>query len=58
MLYDTWDHFKDLLRICPHHFFPIWLKVQTFYSGLNATTRQLIDAAVRGTLNSKPMEAT
>ncbi|XP_027364550.1 uncharacterized protein LOC113871650 [Abrus precatorius] len=53
MLYDTWERFKELLRKCPHHRIPNWLQVQTFYNGLNSATRQMIDAAARGTLNSK-----
>ena len=56
-LYDTWERFKDLLRRCPHHGLPVWLQVQTFYSGLNPATRQMIDAAAGGTLNSKTPEA-
>ena len=56
-LYDTWERFKELLRRCPHHGLPTWLQVQTFYNGLNHGTRQMIDAAAGGTLNSKTPEA-
>ena len=55
-LYDTWERFKDLLRKCPHHGLPSWLQVQTFYNGLNIVTKQTIDAAAGGTLNSKTPE--
>ncbi|XP_027368323.1 uncharacterized protein LOC113874285 [Abrus precatorius] len=56
-LYDTWERFKELLRKCPHHGILDWLQVQTFYNGLNPGTRQIIDAAARGTLNSKTPRA-
>ncbi|XP_027333518.1 uncharacterized protein LOC113848267 [Abrus precatorius] len=56
-LYDTWERFKELLRKCPHHGIPDWLQVQTFYNGLNTATRQMIDAAAGGTLNSKTPRA-
>ncbi|KAG8491410.1 hypothetical protein CXB51_014616 [Gossypium anomalum] len=58
-LYDAWERFKDPLRRCPHHGLPLWLQVQTFYNGVNPSTRQMIDAAASGTINSKtPKEAS
>ncbi|XP_027351121.1 uncharacterized protein LOC113862214 [Abrus precatorius] len=56
-LYDTSERFKELLQKCPHHGIPDWLQVQTFYNGLNPATRQMIDAAAGGTLNSKTPRA-
>ncbi|KAA3483462.1 Transposon Ty3-I Gag-Pol polyprotein [Gossypium australe] len=56
-LYDAWERYKDLLRRCPHHGLPLLLQVQTFYNGLNPSTRQLIDAATGGILNNKTPEA-
>ncbi|KAK5836214.1 hypothetical protein PVK06_011975 [Gossypium arboreum] len=38
-LCDTWERYKDLLRRCPHHGLPLWLQVQTFYNGVNPSTR-------------------
>ncbi|KAG8497232.1 hypothetical protein CXB51_008426 [Gossypium anomalum] len=55
-LYDARERYKDLLRRCPHHRLPLWLQVQTFYNGVNPSTRQLIDAAAGGTLNNKTPE--
>lgn len=52
-LYEAWERYKDLLRRCPHHGLPIWLQVQTFYNGLSATTRTMIDAVAGGTLMGK-----
>ncbi|KAG8503633.1 hypothetical protein CXB51_001807 [Gossypium anomalum] len=55
-LYDAWERYKDLLRRCPNHGLPLWLQVQTFYNGVNPSTRQLIDATAVGTLNNKTPE--
>ncbi|KAG8483013.1 hypothetical protein CXB51_021870 [Gossypium anomalum] len=57
-LYDAWERYKDLRRRCPHHGLPLWLQVQTFYNGVNPSTRQMIDAAAGGTINNKTPEAT
>ncbi|KAG8496231.1 hypothetical protein CXB51_009109 [Gossypium anomalum] len=57
-LYDAWERYKDLLRRCSHHGLPLWLQVQTFYNGVNPSTRQIIDVAAGGTINNKiPEEA-
>ncbi|KAK5776623.1 hypothetical protein PVK06_044583 [Gossypium arboreum] len=55
-LYDAWERYKDLLRRCPHHGLALWLQVQTFYNGVNPSTRQMIDAAAGGTINNKTPE--
>ncbi|KAK5802868.1 hypothetical protein PVK06_030496 [Gossypium arboreum] len=55
-LYDAWERYKDLLRMCPHQGLPLWLQVQTFYNRVNPSTRQLIDAAAGGTLNKKHLK--
>jgi len=31
-LYEAWERFKDLLRLCPHHDLQKWMVVQTFYN--------------------------
>ncbi|KAA3465598.1 Retrotransposon gag protein [Gossypium australe] len=56
-LYDAWERYKDILRRCPHHGLPLWLQVQTFYNGVNPSTRQLIDSTAGGTLNNRTPEA-
>ncbi|KAG8472953.1 hypothetical protein CXB51_035041 [Gossypium anomalum] len=56
-LYDAWERYKDLVRRCPHYGLPLWLQVQTFYNGVNPSTRQMIDAAIGGTINNKTPEA-
>ncbi|KAG8486355.1 hypothetical protein CXB51_019840 [Gossypium anomalum] len=55
-LYYAWERYKDLLRRWPHHGLPLWLQVQTFYNGVNPSTRQMIDAAAGGTINNKTPE--
>ena len=52
-LYETWERFKELLRKCPHHGIPHWMQMETFYNGLNASNRTLVDASANGALLSK-----
>ncbi|KAL5580185.1 hypothetical protein UlMin_012627 [Ulmus minor] len=52
-LYETWERYKELLRRCPHHGIPFWIQIETFYNGLNAQTRTIVDAASNGALMSK-----
>ncbi|KAL0415889.1 UNVERIFIED_CONTAM: hypothetical protein Slati_3420800 [Sesamum latifolium] len=54
-LHDTWEHFKGMLRRCPHHELPVWQQVQTFYNGVILANRATINAAVDGTI--MPSEA-
>lgn len=35
-LYEGYSRFRDILNHCPHHEFPPWLIIHTFYAGLNA----------------------
>ncbi|KAL5545591.1 hypothetical protein UlMin_005278 [Ulmus minor] len=52
-LYETWERYKELLRRCPHHGIPFWIQMETFYNGLNAQTRTIVDATSNGALMSK-----
>ena len=52
-LYDAWEHFKEMLRLCPHHGLEKWLIVHTFYNGLSYTTKMTVDAAAGGALMNK-----
>ena len=56
-LYEAWERYKDLLRRCPYHDLPAWLQVQTFYNGLGAINRSMVDATTGGALMSKTHEA-
>ena len=52
-LYEAWERFKELLRKCPHHGIPHCIQLETFYNGLNAHTRMVMDASTNGVLLSK-----
>jgi hypothetical protein len=49
-LYDTWERFKEMVRLCPHHGLEKWLIIHTFYNGLLYTTKINVDAVAGGTL--------
>jgi len=46
-LYEAWERFKDLIRLCPHHDLQCWMIIQPFYNGV------YIDAAAGVTLMNK-----
>ncbi|KAH9735112.1 hypothetical protein KPL71_017633 [Citrus sinensis] len=52
-LYEGWERFKELLRMCPHHGIPCCIQLETFYNGLNPSTRLMVDASANGALLSK-----
>ena len=52
-LYDVWERFKEMLRLCPHHGLEKWLIIHTFYNGLLYTTKMNIDVAACGALMNK-----
>ncbi|GKE57183.1 reverse transcriptase domain-containing protein, partial [Tanacetum coccineum] len=48
--YEAWDHFKDLLRACPHHGFTELHQLDTFYNGLNPSDQDSLNSATGGNL--------
>lgn len=54
----TEEIFKELLMKFLHHHLPNWLQVQTFYDGLNKSTRQMINVVAGRTLNNNTLETT
>nr|GEW34177.1 reverse transcriptase domain-containing protein [Tanacetum cinerariifolium] len=50
---EAWDHFKDLLRKCPHHGFSELHQIDTFYNSLTQSDQDLLNAAVSGNLLSR-----
>ena len=42
-LYEAWERFKDLLRLCPHHGLQKWMVVQIFYNGVTQPVRSMIE---------------
>ena len=52
-LYEAWERFKELLRRCPHHGIPYCIQLETFYNGLNPSTRLMVDTSANRALLSK-----
>jgi len=52
-LYDAWERFKEMLKLCPYQGFEKWLIVHTFYNGLSYTTKMILDTAAGGALMNK-----
>ena len=57
-LYDAWERFKEMLRLCLHHGLEKWLIFHTFYNGLSYTAKMTVDAAAGGALMNKNYTAT
>nr|GFB65239.1 hypothetical protein [Tanacetum cinerariifolium] len=47
------DHFKDLLRKCPHHGFSELHQLDTFYNALNSNDQYALDSAAGGNFLDK-----
>ncbi len=45
----AWEIMKSLVKNCPTHGLTAWMIIQTFYAGLNFSSRNLLDSAARGT---------
>ncbi|GJV15732.1 hypothetical protein Tco_1361055 [Tanacetum coccineum] len=55
---EAWDHFKDLLRKCPHHGFLELQQIDTFYNALMQSNQDSLNAAAGGNLlNRTPRDA-
>ncbi|KAA3465736.1 Retrotransposon gag protein [Gossypium australe] len=52
-LYETLERFKELLRKFPHHGISYCIQLETFYYGLNAHMRMVVDTSANGSLLSK-----
>ncbi|KAM6580969.1 uncharacterized protein LOC115695250 [Cannabis sativa] len=50
---DAWERFKELLRKWPHHGISHCIQLETFYNGLNAASRMVLDASANGVILSK-----
>ncbi|GJX67586.1 hypothetical protein Tco_0303313 [Tanacetum coccineum] len=50
---EAWDHFKDLLRACPHHGFTELHQLDTFYNALNPTNQDSLNVTAGGNLLTK-----
>ena len=45
----AWERMKSLVKNCPTHGLTAWMIIQTFYAGLNFSSRNLLDSAAGGT---------
>ena len=52
-LYEAWERFNELFRRCLHHGIPYCIQFETFYNGLNPSTRLMVDTSTNGALLSK-----
>nr|GEV84731.1 hypothetical protein [Tanacetum cinerariifolium] len=50
---EDWEHFKEILRACPHHGFSELTQIDTFYNGLNEQDQDALNVAASGNLLSK-----
>nr|GFB45367.1 hypothetical protein [Tanacetum cinerariifolium] len=50
---EAWEHFKDLLRQCPHHGFSELHELDTFYNALNPNDQDAFDSAAGGNFLDK-----
>nr|GEU59623.1 hypothetical protein [Tanacetum cinerariifolium] len=52
--HEAWDHYKDLLRACPHHGFTELHQHDTFYNALNPADQDILNSIVGGNLLERP----
>jgi hypothetical protein len=48
----AWERMKSLIKNCPTHGLTTWMIIQTFYAGLNFSSRNLLDLTSGGTFMS------
>ena len=48
--HEAWERFGDVIRRCPHHDIPKWQLVQSFYNGLLAQNRIMVDTSSGGSI--------
>jgi hypothetical protein len=48
----SWERMKSIIKNCPTHGLTTWMIIQTFYVGLNFSSRNLLDSAAGGTFMS------
>ena len=57
-LYQSWERFKELLSMCPHHGYENWRLVSYFYEGLTPRKCQFVEIMCNGEfLQKNPNEA-
>ena len=53
----AWERMKTLVKNYPTHSLTTWMVIQTFYAGLNFTSRNLLDSVAGGTFMSTTLSA-
>src|ERR1041384_1851259 len=53
----AWERMDTLVKNSPTHGLTVWMVIQTFYAGLNFTSRNLLDSAAGGTFMSTTLGA-
>jgi hypothetical protein len=48
----AWERMKAMIKNCPTHGLTTWMIVQTFYAGLDFSSRNLLGSATGGTFMS------
>lgn len=51
-MFDVWERYKDLVRLCPFHGLEKWIIIHTFYNGLLYSTRMTLDVTFGGALTN------
>jgi hypothetical protein len=53
----AWERIKSMIKNCSTHGLTTWMIAQTFYAGLNFSSRNLLDSAAGGTFMSLTLGA-
>jgi hypothetical protein len=53
----AWKRMKSMIKNCPTHGLTTWMIVQTFYTGLNFSLRNILDSVAGGTFMSLTLGA-
>ncbi|CAM8959462.1 unnamed protein product [Rhodiola kirilowii] len=57
-MYDAWERYKELMRMCPHHNLELLQIMDTFYQGVDQGMRTLINQTAGGGLTGVPLDET
>ena len=55
-LYNAWERYKILLKICPMHGIDMTTQMDIFYHSMNYTSKDIIDAACCGAFKKKVLK--
>ena len=55
-LYNAWERFKRLLKICPMHGIYLTTHMEIFYHAMNYTSKGIIDASCCGAFKRRSVE--